>query len=78
MKKLIIVLLLALSACATDASRLYDANRLAANPNYLDESNASTRPSENTPKDYSNARLFACLLRYSAYLNQADARFVCQ
>ncbi len=80
MKTLLILSILLLSSCATDQSREYDRARAAANPNYQDASNESTTPSQSVEDPRAGIKrgnLFACLLRYSAYFNQADARFIC-
>lgn len=73
---------LLLSSCANDATREYDRARAEANPNWQDATNETTQPQqarsiEDAKAGIRRGNLFACFLRYSAYFNQADARFIC-
>lgn len=79
------MLTLMLCSCATDATRAYDQARYEANPNYQDDANKNTSYEDSMPRDAAQdakaagkrASLFACLLRYSAYFNAADSRWIC-
>ena len=72
----LLIAIIALTSCATDASRAYDAARLEANPNYQ---NDDINPAYSyAPKDRNMAEYFACLFRYNHIFNSADSAWICQ
>lgn len=78
MKNLILILsLLSMAGCATDASRLYDQRRAEANPNYLDESNKSTTPPTSFGISPEYARYLSCVFRYSGRFSAASSNYIC-
>ena len=79
MKNLTLLLsLIALIGCATDASREYERARFEANPNYADQSNQSGTPYNYKPKDRNTGEYFNCLFRYNKHFSSEDSRYICQ
>lgn len=77
MKNIILILaVIALTSCASDATIAYEKARYEANPHYQTD---DVNPAYSyTPKDRNMVEYFACLFRYNQRFNSADSRFICE
>lgn len=74
MNKLLLLALLTLTSCATDASRAYDQARYEANPNYKTDDIPAYAGKD---RELSAVEYFSCIFKYSQRYSQSDSRYIC-